>query len=72
VRMLPADAAPAERAVVSVSARRGMDYEDFALAPGLQSTGPGPESSPPGTVALSFGDGPPAVVGKASAVPMGL
>jgi hypothetical protein len=49
-----------------------MDYEDFALAPAHQSGKAQTRTSPPGTVALSFGDGPPAVGGQGQAVPMGL
>lgn len=72
VRMVPAQAPPGGSGVISVSTRRGMDYEDFALAPRREGAAPQPETSPPGTVALSFGDAPPALDGQGSSPPMGL
>lgn len=72
VRMVPAQPQPTGSGMISVSARRGMDYEDFALAPAHQSGEAQTRTGPPGTVALSFGDGPPAVGGQGQAVPMGL
>jgi hypothetical protein len=56
---------------VSVSARRGLDYDEFALAPASPVLTAATDA-PNGTVVLSFGEAPSVGPEAGTAPPVGL
>ncbi len=71
VHMVRSDGPTEGASQVAVSARRGLDYDVFALAPPSQQRDSASQA-PAGTVMLSFGQSPREEMAETMAVPVGL
>jgi hypothetical protein len=71
VNMVRAEGPQEGASLIAVSARRGLDYDVFALAPPSQQRDSASQA-PAGTVMLSFGQSPREEMAETMAVPVGL